>query len=358
MTKQQSPWKRFANTDGVYELHSITKAIATKENLANGIWDKLDALKALDLHGLYFMITPRAAERILKSKLRNRDEVNTTVNRYVKYIVNGLWDPRIVDSYATVDLRLIEAQHRLAAIVKTGKSIVYGVVIGVEEDINHNVGTSAQVKAYMALYRVLDFKVVAPGYTVTQRDVGIATSICTYLDGPLGSHPPRRHTTELATLVTSYLPELLDIAQYFPTAKRDGTVTRQVKAAFFKARLSGEIDTSVLYKCADILIDGGTEQQETDLNVMYSLRERLQGIKQLKGVKHGSRRDYPERLVFASTLHALSKVADGTGNTARLDDMKGGEINVVRKYVDLFPIPDDRKPAISSIPGSLHNKTE
>jgi hypothetical protein len=228
------------------------------------------------------------------------------------------------------------------------------MIVGVDESIRENVGTGASVKLYMVLYRNMDFSQLAPAYEVTQTDVKHACSIITYLDCPLGSHKPKRHPSEVERILQGYLPELLDIVQYFPGMTRDGTVTTQVKAAFFMARLSGDMDSDVLYKCASILIDGNTEQQDSSYNIMFTLRERLQRIKLLKGVTGGSKRDYPERLAFASTLYALEKMAHGDGNNSKLPEMSGGEISVVREHIARLPIPEDRKPDVPVIPGSLH----
>ena len=77
------------------------------------------------------LVTPEIAKELLKLNISNRPLNKTTVDWYANQMVNGQW----TISGQTISISdkntLIDGQHRLAAIVKSGKEIMFNIAYNV-----------------------------------------------------------------------------------------------------------------------------------------------------------------------------------------------------------------------------------
>ena len=71
------------------------------------------------------LITPERAVTILRDNIANRTISNATVEAYAQDIEAGLWTERSGDNVISFDItgKLANGQHRLLAIIRTGKSV-------------------------------------------------------------------------------------------------------------------------------------------------------------------------------------------------------------------------------------------
>ena len=79
-------------------------------------------------------ITPAIAEEYLKKNTDNRPLSNNTVNKYVREIENGEWKRNGESISFSEDGVLLNGQHRLHAIIKSGHTIETVVVRGCDND--------------------------------------------------------------------------------------------------------------------------------------------------------------------------------------------------------------------------------
>lgn len=80
-------------------------------------------------------ITPAVAEALLQRNTINRPLNKNVVFRYARQMENGDWKSNGEAIRIGADGTLLDGQHRLAAIVKTGLSIPLLVVSGLEKDV-------------------------------------------------------------------------------------------------------------------------------------------------------------------------------------------------------------------------------
>lgn len=81
-------------------------------------------------------ITPEIASELLKKNLNNRKLTERTVNFYVKQMIDGLWKSNTGEAIKIAKSgRLLDGQHRLAAIAKSGVTVNLAIVEDLEEEI-------------------------------------------------------------------------------------------------------------------------------------------------------------------------------------------------------------------------------
>lgn len=86
------------------------------------------------------IITPGFAKQLLELNPTNRPLSDHTVQRYARDMRGGRWQPNGQGIILTADGKLLDGQHRLAAIISSGETI--GVIIlavptsGTAEDSN------------------------------------------------------------------------------------------------------------------------------------------------------------------------------------------------------------------------------
>lgn len=76
------------------------------------------------------LITPEVAERLLTANVHNRALAVHSVGRYAQDMASGNWEFTGDPIRVAADGSLLDGQHRLAAVMKSGRSIVMMVVSG------------------------------------------------------------------------------------------------------------------------------------------------------------------------------------------------------------------------------------
>lgn len=102
------------------------------------------------------LITPESAKELLKLNYSNRPLNQSTVDWYAKQMTNGQW----TISGQTISISdkntLIDGQHRLAAIVKSGKEINFNIAynVPIESFINYDNLRSRGLKDVLAIEEI------------------------------------------------------------------------------------------------------------------------------------------------------------------------------------------------------------
>ena len=106
------------------------------------------------------LITPESAKELLKLNVSNRPLNKVTVDWYAKQMTNGQW----TISGQTISISdkntLIDGQHRLAALVKSGKEIMFNVAYNVpfESFVNYDSVRSRGLCDVFAIENILNYK--------------------------------------------------------------------------------------------------------------------------------------------------------------------------------------------------------
>jgi len=106
------------------------------------------------------LITPESAKELLKLNVSNRPLNKVTVDWYAKQMTNGQW----TISGQTISISdkntLIDGQHRLAALVKSGKEIMFNVAYNVpfQSFVNYDSVRSRGLSDVFAIENIPNYK--------------------------------------------------------------------------------------------------------------------------------------------------------------------------------------------------------
>lgn len=152
-------------------------------------------------------ITPKEAETMLRKNIVNRPVREQKVKQYMRDMLNGRWNEEsgetiIIDKEGN----LVDGQHRLTAVLKSGKTLKWLVVRGVEPKVQRTINTgaprsvsdqlhieqgysNAALLAAIArnVYRI-EHDMMAGGTTISTEEI---------LD-TIERHPELAHSTEIA----------------------------------------------------------------------------------------------------------------------------------------------------------------
>ena len=109
------------------------------------------------------LITPEIAKELLKLNVSNRPLNQVTVDWYARQMINGQW----TISGQTISISdkntLIDGQHRLAAVVKSGKEIMLNVAYNVpfESFVNYDSVRSRGLSDVFAIENILNYKSIS-----------------------------------------------------------------------------------------------------------------------------------------------------------------------------------------------------
>jgi hypothetical protein len=82
------------------------------------------------------LITPSIASSLLELNTSNRRPKNPIVSRYAKDMLNGLWKTNTAEFIKISKTnKILDGQHRLMAVVKSGVSTYFDVARGLDDDI-------------------------------------------------------------------------------------------------------------------------------------------------------------------------------------------------------------------------------
>ena len=81
------------------------------------------------------LITPKRAENYLKNNLSNRKIRDKIVDNYARQMNKNLWRENIGDTIKISKIgMLLDGQHRLKALIKSGKSFIFNIAFDVDND--------------------------------------------------------------------------------------------------------------------------------------------------------------------------------------------------------------------------------
>lgn len=75
------------------------------------------------------IITPQIAEELLKTNVDNRPRNLNRVHYFMKILESGKWDKEDSSLQIQDDGKLLDGQHRLTAIMRTGKTVESQVIV-------------------------------------------------------------------------------------------------------------------------------------------------------------------------------------------------------------------------------------
>ena len=115
--------------------------------------DEQAALHASDPKAFKHDITPLKAEVILGRNLQNRNVKESVVAKYARDMRNGHWVENSQGIIIASDGSLNEGQHRLLAVIKSGKTIRMTIAFGdrPESRISLDQGATRNVRDYLAM---------------------------------------------------------------------------------------------------------------------------------------------------------------------------------------------------------------
>ena len=94
------------------------------------------------------LVTPKMAAKLLQNNDKNRSIKAAVVEKYVKEMNNGHWREDTAETIKIAkDGRLLDGQHRLAAIVKAGKSFHFHIASEMESDVFDVLDTGSKRRA-------------------------------------------------------------------------------------------------------------------------------------------------------------------------------------------------------------------
>lgn len=177
-------------------------------------------------------VTPKMADALLESNTRNRNISESKVNEYAREMTAGKWALTHQGISISSDGTLLDGQHRLAAIVKSGVSVKMPVSTGMSQD-----GAFA-VDQLRPRSKADAIKIGGLSGELKAKDVATINSLMTMFFG---------RKTSSAKEIAGYAEENIDgirfIQQAFPKNLR-GVSSASVRIAFFCA---------YYYECEDSL---------------------------------------------------------------------------------------------------------
>lgn len=113
------------------------------------------------------LITPEKAKELLKYNDLNRPIRKNIVDYYSNQMLNGQWTLSGQTISLTYDGRLIDGQHRLAAIIKSGKSIYCNIARNVPEEsfVNYDRLRSRSTGDVLGIYGIKNARNISAALT-------------------------------------------------------------------------------------------------------------------------------------------------------------------------------------------------
>lgn len=203
----------------------------------------------------YEFITPKRAAELLETNHSNRKLSRGTVEAYSQDIIAGNWD-ETVGSAISIDEKgiLRDGQHRLTAIVKTGKGIHSWICYGVSSDGIYDNNRKRSNVDQIAIMRA-DFE----GIYKNPKYVSVARAIIAH--NAKGTN--RRTTTpkELIDFTVNHKDELDGFFLEIPQTTSPKISIAVVWLALFMAYMDGVKISDILH-FYDVLCSGMSTKQE------------------------------------------------------------------------------------------------
>lgn len=156
----------------------------------------------MEIKSYFTTITPEEAKKLLeKNYAKNRNLKPSVVTKYASDMMAGRWNPYAADAITFAsDMTILNGQHRLAAIVKSGVPLYTEVRWGVSEDAYKYFDCGATRTAGDALPRTLKNRTCAAALC----KLAITMSDYDYINGVTSFNTGRNKTISTANVVTYY----------------------------------------------------------------------------------------------------------------------------------------------------------
>lgn len=267
------------------------------------------------------LVTPQAAQEILKENTRNRMLSVGVVNKYAQEIMNGEWFLSASGIGIDRNGRLMDGQHRLTAIVQTGTTVPMLVVCGLDP--------SSQEKIDRQKKRSLFDVFHLAGFTDQPKEVQIATFLTAWAN--------RKNWTFGLSYADSDVRKTMDLHRESVNAILGmGSFNGLHRDGFGR---SGFLSACVLYhevdpeKATDFVRKVLTGEMLTIDHPCMKIRKYLKGETYSKGGKTGAgkaREDY-RRTVTAINAHYANEKLVMLRETDEFDFRVDGESDLLHQ---------------------------
>lgn len=179
-------------------------------------------------------VTPEIAEAILAKNTRNRKLSKTLVNAYASDMINGNWNENTASAIAIgSDGVLCDGQHRLHAVIKSGKTIKMNICTDVDPkgiyDQNRARSTSDQLAI---VYPELE------SYFRSTRHIALVNSLVLHSKG-LGAMGKKVTTSEVADYTNAHKADFEKFYSYIPQGSVSKISIAVVWLSMFMAFMAG-----------------------------------------------------------------------------------------------------------------------
>lgn len=245
------------------------------------------------------LVTPSIASEILKNNNGNRNIRRSVVEHYAKEMKNGSWQLTHQGVAISVDGELLDGQHRLSAVVKSGVSVKMLVTRGCEREqfrmmdvgLSRNAEDTVGVKrtpASLINNAFRNYKMISSGYTrLTHSEVREIYDENKDIIDMLSSVKTRGVTANVLLGAWRYISEGGDFQKVkdFSKFMRYGVsenvdrvlIYAGMKFARNEDRLTNKIDSSVImYKA--LKSDGSKSHVKVGSNDRIEMSEFCKGI--------------------------------------------------------------------------------
>ena len=198
----------------------------------------------------YQDITPGLASQYLKRNIGNRTLKVKVVNEYAWDMSNGLWNASHQGIAFDEEGNLVDGQHRLNAIIKSGKTIRMQVTLGLNEKAVKSIDTGKS-RTYDEAMTILGTK-LPPKFTITLRSM--------FLTQTLGQHAFSHEELDMLRKKheTAVMFALECFSKPMESQIKNGTIMGVIARAFYSAPIPR------IREFVDVLASGiGAGSQDT-----------------------------------------------------------------------------------------------
>lgn len=239
-------------------------------------------------------ITPELAADMLSRNANNRALRSRVVDLYAADMANDAWEETSQAITFDVDGNLLDGQHRLNAIIKSGRSINMVVVTDAPRSGMYDAGLSRSI-----LDRIVMGGTDLPS-SITNNFI---CAVCGYLIG-MRNHRARMSTAEVRAFMNRNREHLEVLGNILGSKRVIGITIAPVAAAMLSAIASG-VDPEHLHRFYEVLVTG-VSTSETERPIV-ALRNRLL----TEGVNGRTARSRAEQ--YKRTQYAISHYISGSG---------------------------------------------
>ena len=239
-------------------------------------------------------ITPEIAAEMLSRNHNNRALRSRVVDLYAADMTNGVWEETSQAITFDKDGYLLDGQHRLNAVVKSGQSINMVVVTDAPRSGMYDAGLSRSI-----VDRITMGGTDLPS-SITNNFI---CAVCSYVIG-MKNNKAKLSTAEVRSFMNHNREKLEILGNIIGTKRTIGITVAPVAAAMLSA-IDGDVDTEKLHRFYEVLVTGVPTSD--DERPIVALRNRLL----TEGMGRGSSQSRVEQ--YKRTQYAIAQYFSGNG---------------------------------------------